>query len=53
MEQFEYVLYVEFHAQRKLCDKQNVLFHGTPVESLFALFGTKIQKTMGPIKWVQ
>ena len=30
MKHFEYVLYVGFHAQRNLCDKQNVLFYGTP-----------------------
>ena len=27
---FAYVLYVEFHAKRNLCDKQDVLFYGTP-----------------------
>ena len=30
MEHFAYVLYVGFHAQRNLCDKQDVLFYGTP-----------------------
>ena len=30
MKHFEYVLYVGFDAQRNLCDKQNVLFYGTP-----------------------
>ena len=30
MEHFAYVLYVGFGAQRNLCDKQNVLFYGTP-----------------------
>ena len=29
-EAFSYVLYVGFYAQRNLCDKQNVLFYGTP-----------------------
>ena len=28
---FAYVLYVGFDAQRNLCEKQNVLFYGTPV----------------------
>ena len=28
MKHFSYVLYVGFHAQRNLCDKQNVLFYG-------------------------
>ena len=30
MKHFAYVLYVEFHAKRNLCDKQNVLFYVTP-----------------------
>ena len=30
MKHFAYVLYVGFDAQRNLCDKQNVLFYGTP-----------------------
>ena len=30
MKHFAYVLYVGFHAKRNLCDKQNVLFYGTP-----------------------
>ena len=30
MKPFAYVLYVGFHAQRNLCDKQNALFYGTP-----------------------
>ena len=30
MKHFPYVLYVGLHAQRSLCDKQNVLFYGTP-----------------------
>ena len=28
---FEYVIFVGFHAQRNFCDKQNVLFFGTPL----------------------
>ena len=31
MKHFAYVLYVGFDAQRNFCDKQNVLFYGTPV----------------------
>ena len=31
MKHFAYVLYVGFDAQRNLCDKQNILFHGTPI----------------------
>ena len=34
MKHFAYVLYVGFDAQRNLCDKQNVLFYGTPVTDL-------------------
>ena len=30
MKHFAYVLYVEFHSQRNLCDKQSVLFYGHP-----------------------
>ena len=30
MKHFVYVLYVGFHTKRNLCDKQNVLFYGTP-----------------------
>ena len=30
MKDFAYVLYVGFHAKRNLCDRQNVLFYGTP-----------------------
>ena len=30
MKHFAYVLYVGFHAKRNRCDKQNVLFYGTP-----------------------
>ena len=31
MKHFSYVLYVGFHAQRNLFDKQNILFYGTQV----------------------
>ena len=30
MKHFAYVLFVGFDAQRNFCDKQNVLFYGTP-----------------------
>ena len=30
MKHFAYVLYVGFGVPRNLCDKQNVLFYGTP-----------------------
>ena len=30
MKHFAYALYVEFHAQTNLSDKQNVLFYGHP-----------------------
>ena len=35
MKHFAYVLYVGVHAQRNLCDKQNVLFYGTPRKIFF------------------
>ena len=35
MQHFAYVLYVGFDAKRNLCNKQNVLFYGTPVPLKF------------------
>ena len=42
MKHFAYVLYVEFDAQRNLCDNQNVLFYGTPRRILYYMLLWKI-----------
>ena len=42
MKHFEYVLYVGFDVRRNLCDKQNVLFYGTPVKCSISRSTVKI-----------
>ena len=43
MKHFAYVLYVGFHAKRNLCDKQNVLFYGTPrISPRVKIYETKL-----------
>ena len=45
---FAYVLFVGFHAQRNLCDKQNVLFYSTSPRIWSGLGETAFLSWRGP-----